>query len=162
MIPNKWDIAHMKVAETYASLSSAERMKVGAILVKQNRIISIGYNGMPSGWDNTCEEPAHNVVGVRKDGNDIVEIYLKTKPEVLHAEANAITKVARSNESSEGSTLYTTVSPCMECAKMIYQSGVKKVWFKDEYRDKSGIDFLIKCNVEVFKYVDPNETNVTL
>ena len=132
--------AFMQTAKTFAECSTAERAKVGAIIVKDDRIISIGYNGMPSGWDNTCE----NTIGYMQG-----EPVLKTKPEVLHAEANAISKVARSSESSEGAYLFVTYSPCMECAKIIYQSGIKKVYYGEQYRDSSGLDFLNRCNIEV-------------
>ena len=139
--------AHMKTAENYAGLSTAVRLQVGSILVKDDRIISIGYNGMPSGWDNTCEE---EVVVAVVDGVPQREIKeLKTRPEVLHAEANAIAKVARSSESAEGSVLFVTHSPCIECAKLIYQSGIKQVFYRDNYRSASGVDFLKQAGVIV-------------
>ena len=132
--------AYMQTAKTFAECSTAQRAKVGAIIVKDNRIISIGYNGMPSGWDNTCE----NVIGYTNN-----EAVLKTKPEVLHAEANALAKVARSSESSEGATMFITHSPCFACAKLIYQSGIRKVYFGQHYRETNGVDFLQKCNIDV-------------
>lgn len=144
----------MRVAHEYAKLSSAVRLQVGCIIVKDNRIISIGYNGMPGGWDNVCEEPALNVVGVAKDGRDIVEPYLKTKPEVLHAETNAIAKLARSSESGEGSSLFVTHQPCLDCAKIIYQSGIKEVYYAHEYRCNDGIMFLEKCGITITKVED--------
>jgi len=122
----------MKVAETYASLSSAKRLQVGAIVVKDNRVISIGYNGMPSGWDNICEDENY-----------------KTKPEVLHAETNAIAKLARSNESGLDATMFITHAPCIDCAKLIYQSGISKVYYRHTYRETTGIDFLNKGGIEV-------------
>ena len=122
----------MRVAETYASLSSAKRLQVGAIVVKDNRVVSIGYNGMPSGWDNVCE-----------DENN------KTKPEVLHAETNAIAKLARSNESGLDATMFITHAPCIDCAKLIYQSGISKVYYRNTYRETTGIDFLNKGGIEV-------------
>ncbi len=125
--------AYMDVAERFAQLSSAQRLQVGAIVVKDDRIISIGYNGMPSGWDNTCEHE-----GV-------------TKPEVLHAESNCIAKLARSQESGEGATIFVTHSPCIECAKLIYQSGIATVYYKNDYRSTQGLDFLNKSNVNVIK-----------
>lgn len=137
---NKWDKAHMQVAEVYANLSTATRLKVGAVIVKDNRrIISIGYNGMPSGWTNECEY---------QDSFDGKWI---TKPEVLHAETNAIAKVARSNESAEGATLYTTHSPCLECAKLIYQSGIKRVVWRTQYKTdgEAGNVFLVTAGIEV-------------
>lgn len=126
----------MKTAQTFAELSSASRLQVGAIVVKDDRIISIGYNGMPSGWSNVCED-------VTEDG------LLKTKPEVLHAESNAIAKLARSSESGYGSTLFVTHSPCLECAKLIFQSGIIKVIYKHSYRDNSGLSFLEKSGLEL-------------
>lgn len=134
---DKWDEAHMQVAETYAKLSSAKRKQVGAVIVKDNRIISIGYNGMPSGWTNECET-------TDEYGN-----MPTTKKEVIHAESNAITKVARSTESAEGAVLYTTCSPCLECAKLIYQSGVSRVVYRDEYKSSQGLTFLEQCDIVV-------------
>jgi dCMP deaminase len=134
---------YMSVAESTAQLSSAVRLKVGAILVKDDKIISMGYNGTPSGWDNVCE----NLVGY-----EFGEPVLKTKPETLHAESNCITKVARSTESSAGSTMFCTHAPCIECAKLIYQSGIKKMYYRDTYRDQSGVEFLQKGGVVVEHY----------
>jgi dCMP deaminase len=129
----------MQVAQVYANLSSATRLKVGCIIVKENRIISIGYNGMPSGWDNTCE--VENV----------------TKPEVLHAETNAIAKVARSNENCVGATLFVTTAPCLDCAKLIYQSGISRVvWKNPHLRTDEGLKFLEKCEMKVEKIEDEN------
>ena len=132
----KFILAYMDVAERFAQLSHAERAKVGAIIVKDDRIISIGYNGMPSGWDNVCEA----------DG--------KSKPEVLHAETNAIAKLAQSNESGKDASLFCTHLPCMECAKLIYQSGIKDVFYRIEYKAAkgSGKDFLIESGVNVAQY----------
>lgn len=139
--------AHMQVAETYAKLSTARRLQVGAIVVKDDRIISIGYNGMPAGWDNNCEE---EVVVAVVDGVPQREIKeLKTRPEVLHAEANAIAKVARSPESAEDAVLFVTHSPCIECAKLIYQSGIRQVFYRDNYRSTAGTDFLKQAGVIV-------------
>lgn len=143
--------AYMEVAKIFAHLSSAKRLHVGAIVVKDDRIISIGYNGMPSGWDNECEELAVNVVGVAKDGKDIVEPYLKSKPEVLHAETNALAKLARSSESGEGATMFITHAPCLNCAKLIYQSGISTVYYDTEYRATEGVEFLEKSGVAVLK-----------
>jgi len=137
---SKFIKAYMQVAKVFADLSSATRLHVGAIVVKDNRIISIGYNGMPSGWDNNCEYKVWT-----QDGDYV----LKTRPEVLHAEMNALMKLARSTESGEGATLFITHSPCIECAKGIYQSGIKKVYFGQQYRDNQGIEFLKKCNVSI-------------
>ena len=142
----KYINAHMKVAETYASLSTAVRLKVGAIVVKDNRVISIGYNGMPSGWDNNCEDEIGYVLD---DNGYVVETRLKTKSEVLHAETNAIAKLARSNESGLDAAMFVTHAPCLDCAKLIYQSGISKVYYRNAYRESAGIDFLKKSNINV-------------
>ena len=142
----KYIDAHMKVAETYASLSTAVRLKVGAIVVKDNRVISIGYNGMPSGWDNNCEDEIGYVLD---DNGYVVETRLKTKSEVLHAETNAIAKLARSNESGLDAAMFVTHAPCLDCAKLIYQSGISKVYYRNAYRESAGIDFLKKSNINV-------------
>ena len=136
--------AYMDVAERFGQLSTARRLNVGAIIVKDNRIISIGYNGMPSGWDNNCEDSV-----LWKDGKQLSQPVLKSKPEVLHAESNAIAKLARSNESGENSTLFLTHSPCLECSKLIYQSGITTVYYKHEYRSQDGIEFLKKSKINV-------------
>ena len=136
----KWINAYMDTAERFAQLSSAKRLKVGAVVVKDHRIISIGYNGTPSGWDNACE----NVVQLSDD-----TVTTKTKDEVIHAEANAILKLAKSNEGGDGAVLFCTHAPCVECAKLIYGSGINKVYYRNQYRDSSGLDFLNKCAVEV-------------
>ncbi len=159
--------AHMQVAEAYAKLSTARRLQVGAIVVKDDRIISIGYNGMPSGWDNNCEDKDYmsadaggwlnpDEIQERWPFEEIIDgitrrYALKTKPEVLHAEANAIAKVARSPESAEDSVIFITHAPCIECAKLIYQSGVKQVFYRDSYRSDAGIDFLKQAGVTVNK-----------
>lgn len=134
--------AYMDVADRFSRLSSAKRLQVGAIVVKDDRIISIGYNGMPSGWDNDCED-------VVQHSDDTTQ--LKTKPEVLHAESNAIAKLARSSESGDGATLFVTHQPCMECAKLIYQSGIKEVYYAHPYRLNDGLDFLQKSKINVTK-----------
>ena len=138
----KFRDAYMKVAETFAELSSAVRLHVGAIVVKEDRIISIGYNGMPSGWDNNCEY---------EEGDELGGYYLKTKPEVLHAETNAIAKLAKSNESGMGATMFITHAPCLDCAKLIYQSGINHVLYRNSYRSDDGIKFLEKAAVTVEK-----------
>ncbi len=127
----KFDHSYLEKAEIWAQNSYCKRRKVGALLVKDRMIISDGYNGTPSGFENICEE----------DG--------VTKPYVLHAEANAITKVAKSGNSSEGATLYVTASPCLECSKLIIQSGIKRVVYRDEYRLTDGIDLLRRAGIEV-------------
>ena len=133
--------AYMQTAKIFAECSTARRLHVGAIVVKDDRIISIGYNGMPAGWDNDCEDKLWNV----HDGDYI----LKTKPEVLHAESNAISKLARSSESGDGATMFITHSPCLDCAKLIYQSGIKQVYYGEQYRSTDGIEFLQKCKIGV-------------
>jgi dCMP deaminase len=136
----------MDVAERTSQLSHARRLQVGAIIVKDSRIISIGYNGMPAGWDNSCEYE----VTLFANGLDYKE--LRTKPEVLHAETNAISKLARSTEAGDNSTLFCTHAPCIDCAKLIYQSGINSVYYRDTYRDDSGVKFLEKSGVNVTQY----------
>jgi len=128
----KYDIAYLKIAREWGELSYCKRRQVGAIIVKDNMIISDGYNGTPSGFENCCEDD---------------EGY--TKWYVLHAEANAITKVASSTQSSEGSTLYVTLSPCTECSKLIHQAKIKRVVYNEQYKDTSGLEFLQNAGVEV-------------
>jgi len=123
--------AHMAAAEAYAQLSHAKRNHVGAVIVKDNRVISVGYNGMPAGWDNECE-----------DGDT-------TRPEVLHAESNALMFAARTGTATEGCDLVVTLSPCFECAKLILQAGIKAVYYKEQYRDPDGIAFLKKSKIKV-------------
>ena len=130
----KFDHRYLEMAAGWAKNSYCKRRQVGALIVKDNMIISDGYNGTPSGFENICEDES----GV-------------TKPYVLHAEANAITKVAKSGNSSEGSTLYVTASPCLECSKLIIQSGIRRVVYSDEYRLTDGIDLLRRAGVEVEK-----------
>jgi dCMP deaminase len=144
--------AHMQVAKVYAELSHARRLHVGAIIVKDDRIISIGYNGMPAGWDNNCEDKVYKIDGWLVDDQGCYE--LKTKPEVLHAETNAIAKLARSTESGLDADLFVTHAPCLDCAKLIYQAGIKRVWFGTHYRDNAGVDFLTASNVEVNQVTD--------
>jgi len=139
---DKWQKAYMKTAETFGSLSSAKRLKVGAIVVKDNRIISIGYNGMPSGWTNECED---EIVPEQS----YADIVLVTKKELIHAEANAIGKLARSTESGLDAEMYVTHSPCIECAKQIYTAGISKVYYKNEYRNEDGLNFLRACGLGV-------------
>jgi dCMP deaminase len=137
----KWIDAFMDTADRFAQLSSSRRLHVGAVVVKDNRIISIGYNGTPAGWDNNCE----NEFGLDFNGNPT----LVTKDEVIHAEANAISKLARSNDSGLGGAMFITHAPCVDCAKLIYGAGINTVYYRNSYRDTSGLDFLIKCNIGV-------------
>jgi dCMP deaminase len=143
----KFKKAYIDVAFRFAELSHARRLKVGAIVVKDNRIISIGYNGMPTGWDNDCEDESVELYSGYEGA--IHRTVLKTKPEVLHAEMNALMKLARSNESGLDASIFITHSPCMDCAKGIFQAGIKEVYFTNEYRDSQGIDFLKKCGIKV-------------
>jgi len=129
---NKYDRAYLRIAREWSQLSHCMRKKVGAIIVKDRMIISDGYNGTPSGFENCCED----------EGGD-------TKWYVLHAEANAILKVAGSTQSCESATLYITLSPCKDCSKLIYQAGINRVVYQNAYKDSSGLDFLIKAGVEV-------------
>lgn len=128
----KYDKAYLRLAIEWGKLSYCKRKQVGAIIVRNRMIISDGYNGSPSGFENCCE-----------DENNLTHWY------VLHAEANAILKVARSTQTCENATLYITLSPCKECSKLIHQSGIKRVVYLEEYKDNSGIDFLIKAGVQV-------------
>lgn len=137
---DKFKRAYLKTAQTFAELSSARRLQVGAIVVKDDRIISIGYNGMPAGWDNNCEDEY-----LHEDGGTT----LTTKQEVLHAESNAIAKLAKSNDSGDGATLFITHSPCLQCAKLIYQSGINRIVYRENYRDDAGIKFLEKSGVVI-------------
>ncbi|KGO79438.1 deoxycytidylate deaminase [Flavobacterium beibuense] len=134
---NKYDKAYLRIAREWGQLSYCVRKKVGAIIVKDRMIISDGYNGTPSGFENCCE-----------DNEGLTKWY------VLHAEANAILKVARSTQSCEGATLYITMSPCKDCSKLIHQSGIKRVVYQSSYKDNSGIDFLMRAGVEVVHVED--------
>jgi dCMP deaminase len=133
----------MKTAETFAECSTARRLHVGAVIVKDDRIISIGYNGMPIGWDNNCEDELKWPNGEIK--------FLTTKPEVLHAETNAIAKLAKSTESGLGATMFVTHSPCLDCAKLVYQSGINTIYYRNSYRNEDGIQFLEKAGVLIEK-----------
>ena len=164
-----WDRFYLDICEVVAKQSYAEDKKVGAIIVKDDRIISIGYNGMPSGWDNNCEDKEYmsddaggwlspDEIEERwpyseqqypKDANIWRRYKLTTKPEVLHAETNAIAKLARSTESGNGATLFVTHAPCLDCAKLVYQSGINSVFYRNSYRSEDGIQFLEKAGVKV-------------
>ncbi len=136
----RYDKAYMRMAFEWAKLSHCERKQVGALIVKDRMIISDGYNGSPTGFDNCCED---------EDGN--------TKWYVLHAEANAILKVAASTQSAQDATLYVTLSPCKDCSKLILQSGIKRIVYANEYKDVSGVDFLRKAGVEIVHLSDWND-----
>jgi dCMP deaminase len=157
---NKLDKTYLKMAQAWAEMSHATRKKVGCLIVKDERIISDGFNGTPSGFDNDCEEVFYTY-----DERDFYRdqewqldkgkdkfFKLKTKPEVLHAESNALMKLARSTNSSEGATIYCTYSPCFDCAKLIVQSGVKRFVYNETYRKTEGLDLLKKAGVEIAKY----------
>ncbi|MBL6591502.1 MAG: dCMP deaminase family protein [Flavobacteriaceae bacterium] len=133
----KYDKAYLKMALEWGKLSHCKRKQVGALIVKDRMIISDGFNGTPKGFENVCEDEDNY-----------------TKWYVLHAEANAITKVASSTQSSQGATLYITLSPCKECSKLIFQSGIVRVVYITEYKDRTGLDFLIKAGVEVTQIID--------
>jgi dCMP deaminase len=139
----KFKQAYMKTAQTFAELSHARRLQVGCIIVKDDRIISIGYNGMPAGWDNNCE---HEM----KWPNGEIR-FLQTKDEVLHAEMNSLMKLAKSNDSGDRASMFVTHSPCLECAKGIYQAGIIEVYYQVDYRSTDGIDFLKKCGIKIEK-----------
>ena len=161
---------YMDIADLTSKLSSAIRLNVGAVIVKGNKILGTGYNGMPTGWTNECENKEY--MNAAKAGfmpaEDILEKFpfeeydpevganrryrLVTKDEVLHAESNAVAKVSGSTESSEDATLFVTTAPCIHCAKMIFQSGIKNVFYRDTYRDEAGVEFLQKGGVSVTKY----------
>ena len=147
----KWIDAFIDTAERFAQLSSAKRLQVGSVVVKDNRIISIGYNGTPAGWDNLCED----IVQLSDD-----TVTTKTKDEVIHAEANAISKLARSNDSGLGSDMFISHAPCVHCAKLIYGAGIKTVYYRTAYRDTAGIDFLQKCNVDVKNTLQKSKSEV--
>lgn len=163
----------MKTAEVFAELSHARRLHVGAIIVKDDRIISIGYNGMPAGWDNNCEDiewmgdaggwlSPEEIEAQWPFEGEMITYYgddttnsrtnryrLKTKPEVLHAETNAIAKLAKSTESGQNATMFITHAPCLDCAKLIYQSGISSVYYRDAYRSDDGVRFLKQSGVNI-------------
>lgn len=151
---------YMEMAEIVAKQSSAKRLQVGAIIVKEDRIISIGYNGMPAGWTNECEKKVYadetnfdsdDWTFTEEDSGLLLKYNTVTKDEVIHAEANAVAKLARSTESGEGSTMFLTHAPCIHCAKQVYTAGIKKVFYRNTYRDTKGLDFLSKCGVDIEK-----------
>lgn len=150
--------AHLNAAEVYAKLSTAKRLQVGCVVVKNDTIIGIGYNGMPSGWDNNCElvektYDSRDIFGSSNEWNFDSQSQqytrLKTKPEVLHAESNALAKIAKSTNSSDRASMFITHAPCIECSKLIHQSGITSVYYRKQYRSTDGIDFLKKCGVYI-------------
>jgi len=156
--------AYMKTAGVFAELSTATKLKVGAIVVKDNRIISIGYNGTPAGWDNICEDKVYPdpLLGDYDQHPDEFEkqfpftdengrYQLKTKPEVMHAERNALDKLAKGTDGGNGAYMFITHAPCLECAKSIFGAGIKEVFYKSEYRTVDGLNFLNRCNIKVNK-----------
>jgi len=146
----KFQKLYNNIAHEVAKMSYARRLQVGAVIVKDDRVISMGYNGMPAGWDNNCEseETEFNLVTKTRTGTG----KLTTRPEVLHAESNAIAKLAKSNDSGDGADIFVTHAPCMECSKLIFQSGIRRVYYSSDYRDDSGIKFLKQSGVEVIKH----------
>lgn len=165
----KFQKLYNNIAHEVAKMSHARRLQVGAVIVKDDRVISMGYNGMPAGWENNCEDIVWDTgAGGWLDPEEFdakypfemwheqagrnVRYALKTKAEVLHAESNAIAKLAKSNDSGDGADIFVTHAPCMECAKLIFQSGIRRVYFNQDYRDDSGIKFLKQSGVEVIKH----------
>jgi dCMP deaminase len=160
----------MKFAELTSSLSYARRLKVGAVIVNGDQTIGTGYNGMPSGWENDCEYKDYMSVDAggwlspdeiesqwpHEDENG--RYRLVTKPEVLHAESNALAKVSQSTESSKGATLFCTHAPCIDCAKLIYQAGIETVYYKETYRSEDGLNFLRKSGINVNQYTDRTQS----
>jgi dCMP deaminase len=157
---------YMDWADRTAQLSHARRLQVGAVIVKDDSVISYGYNGMPAGWDNNCEDKVYDTgaggwIGpeefeamypyteYNEDGNESYRYGLKTKPEVLHAESNAIAKLARSSQGGRDADIFITHAPCLNCAKLIYQSGISSVYYRNSYRDVAGLEFLEKSGVKV-------------
>jgi dCMP deaminase len=162
-LKQKYIDLYMAWASRAAELSHARRLHVGAVIVKDDTVISYGYNGMPAGWDNNCEDTifVHDIGSqpdeiMIKDGFSKTEVgnwvKLKTKPEVLHAESNAIAKLARSNNSGRDADIFITHAPCVDCAKLIYQSGIRRVWFGTAYRDTAGVEFLQRSGIEVTQH----------
>ena len=141
--PYRYQKLYMDIAGRVADMSHARRLQVGAVIVKDDRIISMGFNGMPAGWDNNCEDTS-----VEELDEKFVTV-LKTKPEVLHAESNALAKLARSTESGDGADIFITHAPCLDCAKMIYQTGIRRVFYRNSYRSDDGLQFLKQSGVDV-------------
>jgi dCMP deaminase len=153
----RYNDLYMDLAERISQMSFARRLKVGSVLVKGDNVLSYGWNGMPSGWDNDCEtvewtydeRDTHSSTDWRFCETSKKYFRLKTRPEVLHSEANCIAKISKSTNSAEGSTLYVTHSPCIDCAKLIHQSGINSVYYRNVYRTNDGVKFLERCGVNV-------------
>ena len=145
---------YMEIAELTAKLSYAKRLNVGAVIVKGNQILATGYNGMPSGWENVCEVIIPEQID--PETRTITPSKLVSKPEVMHAERNCLDKVAASNESTQGAVMFCTHSPCLECAKSIYNTGITEIYYKEDYRSNEGISFLKNTGVKVHKYAEPD------
>lgn len=143
---------YMNIAQLTAQLSYAKKLQVGAVIVKGNQILSSGYNGMPSGWENVCEVNVPEQID--PDTRTITPEHVKSKPEVMHAEMNALMRLAASTESSHGATLFITHNPCLDCAKAIYQAGIDVVYYKYDYRSNAGIEFLQKTGINIIKISD--------
>lgn len=143
----KYNDLYMDLAFRIAEMSYAKRLNVGCVIVKDNNIISFGWNGMPAGWDNNCEVETSEIVNI--DSRTITPSQTVTRPEVLHAEENALMKLCRSTNSSQDASMYITHAPCIKCARLIHQAGIKSVFFADEYRSVDGLVFLQKCDVEI-------------
>jgi len=145
-VKQKFISLYFDIAERVSALSHARRLKVGAVIVKDHRILSYGYNGTPPGFDNDCELYVPEQIGT------VIDAYTVTKQEVIHAETNAIVKVARSGDSTDGAVIFITHSPCVECAKLILQSGISVVYYKADYRSADGINLLKKAGIGVIKH----------
>lgn len=160
---------YMEIANLTASLSHAQRLKVGAVAVRDHKILGAGYNGMPAGWENTCEEKVwdkgsggwlspeeieeqYPFEEYHPQAQQVVRYKLKTKPEVLHAEMNCLMKIIRSTESSLDATMFCTHAPCIECAKAIHQAGISNLYYRNQYRSDEGLEYLAKSKVNVTRY----------
>jgi dCMP deaminase len=175
----KFKKLYSNIAQEVAKMSHARRLQVGAVVVKDDRVISMGYNGMPAGWDNNCEDKVwdsgaggwldpdefdakYPFEGYHPEAQRDVRYGLKTKPEVLHAETNAIAKLARSTESGLDADIFITHAPCLDCAKLIYQAGIRRVFFGTNYRDHSGVDFLKASGIQVTQVEDNDDSQSVL
>lgn len=144
---HKYNDLYMDLAFRIAEMSYAKRLNVGCVIVKDNNIISFGWNGMPAGWDNNCEIETSEVVNI--GSREVTPSQTVTRPEVLHAEENALMKLCRSTNSSQDSMMYITHAPCIKCARLIHQAGIKSIFYSEEYRNQDGLVFLDKCGIEI-------------